>query len=423
MAQNLPYRVLLIVFLLFGRCLIAQNSELSLNDAISIALKINPGLLAAQLELEARKARISQANAIPNPDFGVFIEDFAGSGQFEGFDSSQTTAQLSQRIELGGKRGSRRNEASLNHDIAKAEMEIKRREIISSVRKVFFAVLLSQERVRWMQELLNVSKQFSGVVTERISAGKIPPIDEIKAQSIVSLSEIELNRSTRELESARYELAATMGASEPTFVSVNGELPTASDLKLEELIQLLPASPDMKRAETEIEHNNALVAIEKSKSVPDLTVSGGYRKLEATDDSTFVTGVSIPLPLFDRNKSGITEAKKRVQESEQLKSQTQIQIKTLLTKSFQDYTAARLEAQALKDHVLPANQTSFDAISEGYRLGKYGYLDVLEAQRSLFQSRIQLLRALSDISTSAAELERITGKEILILPDQSKEAQ
>ncbi len=424
MARNLLYRFLSIVVLLIsGSCIIAQNAELSLSEAISIALKNNPGLIASQLEVEARKANISQANAIPNPDFGVFTEDFAGSGQFESFDNSQTTAQLSQRIELGGKRGARRNAASLNTDIADAELEIIRREIVSSVRKAFFTVLLDQERVRWMHELLNVSKEFSGVVVERISAGKIPPIDEVKAQSVVSLSEIELNRATRELESARYELATAMGTSQPAFVSVLGQLPTASELTFEELLAMLPSTPDMKRAQTEIEFNNALLAVEKSKSVPDLTVTGGYRKLDTSDDSAFVAGVNIPLPLFDRNKGAIEEAQKRIQKSEKLKSLTEIQTRNALTQSFQAYSAARSESEALRIKVLPAVQTSFDAITEGYKLGKYGYLDVLEAQRSLFQSRLQLLQAQSDIATSAAQLERITGKEILILSDQSKEGQ
>lgn len=421
MTRIVLYRYLsIILFLTSGGLLFGQDRDLSLSEAILIALQKNPGLLAAQLELQARQARISQAGAVPNPEFVLFVEDIAGSGQFEGFDSSQTTAQLSQRFELGGKRGARLDAASLNRDVAEAELELKRREITSGVRKAFFVVLLSQERVRWMQELLEVSKQFSRVVVERIQAGKIPPIDEIKAQSIVALAEIDLNRSTRELESARYELAATMGGSELEFHAVRGELLPPMDVKLEEFIQSLRIAAPIKKAEIEIQQSKAVLGIEKSRSVPDLTVTGGYRRLQTTDDSAFVAGVSVPLPLFDRNKGGIHEAQERVRKAEQIKSEVELNLRSSLIKSFQRYSAAKLEAEALRTKVVPANQASFDAISEGYRLGKYGYLDVLEAQRSLFQSRLQLLLALGDIYASAAELERITGKEILKLSDQTE---
>ena len=406
-----------ISFLIFECRLFAQDHELSLQAAIATALRNNPDLLASQMELEARQARILQAEAIPNPELQVLTEDFAGSGDFEGLDHSQTTAQLSQRLELGGKRSARRTAASLNRDMGRAELEIKRREITADVRKAFFAVLLSQERMRWMEELLRTAKDFSAVVVERIQAGKIPPIDQIKAESIVAIAEIDLTRSQRELEAARVELASTMGLPNPEFQTVRGELFSAPDVKLEELIQSIAVAVQIERAELEIEESKALLRLEKSKSIPDLTVTGGYRTLQSTDDSAFVAGVSIPLPFFDRNKGGIEEAQKRIQKAEQTKAFVALRLKSSVTKSFQEYSAARSEAESLRTRVLPATQTSFDAISEGYRLGRYGYLDVLEAQRSLFQSRLQLLRALSDIYESAAELERITGKEILQLSD------
>jgi cobalt-zinc-cadmium efflux system outer membrane protein len=128
-----------------------------------------------------------------------------------------------------------------------------------------------------------------------------------------------------------------------------------------------------------------------------------------------VAGFSVPLPLFTRNAGGIVEAQTRLQKSEQLRSAVELQVRTVLTKSYQKYSTSKLEVEALRSRVLPASQTTFDAISEGYRLGKYGYLDVLEAQRSLVQSRLQLLRAMSDIYESVAEMERITGTAILKL--------
>ena len=407
-------RYLFVLFLLISVSpLTAQERTLSLEEAVSVALQNNADLRASQLEVKAREARMRQAGAIPNPDLEVYTEDVAGSGEFEGFENSQTTSQLSQRLELGGKRGARRNAALLNRDVATADLEIKRRNLIAGVRKAFLTVLLAQERTRWMQEILTISQQFSRVVVERIQAGKIPPIDELKAQTVVAIAEIDLTRATQDLASARFELAQWMGTSEPQFESLRGEPEPPVDLQLQTLIQIVSTTAAVKKAEVEVAESEALLNVERSKRVPDLTVTGGYRQIVSTGDSAFVAGVRLPIPLFDRNTGAIEEAQKRIQKSERLKSAVALQVRTALTKSYQTYSSAKLEAEALRSRVLPASQTTFDAISEGYRLGKFGYLDVLEAQRSLVQSRLQLLRAMSDIYESAAEIEGLTGTEIL----------
>ncbi|MBI2840713.1 MAG: TolC family protein [Acidobacteria bacterium] len=393
---------------------IKAGETLTLDEAIARALEENPELLATRLEVQAREARISQAGVLPNPEFFVLSEDIGGSGAYEGFARSQTTAQVSQRVELGGKRGARRDVASSNRDVASGAHDLKRREIVADVRRAFYTVLVAQHRVHLMEELMGVSMQFSRIVQERIQAGKIPPIDDVKATAIVASAEIDLARSQRELDSARYGLAAAIGITGPDFGPAQGELFLGSpEVALQELIDSLSKSPELQKAAAEIDEREALLAIERAKRIPDITLTGGYRTLEPTNDHTFVIGASIPLPLFDRNKGGILEAQRRVLSAEQARNSVEAQIKNSLAGAYQLYSAAKAEAQALQERVLPANQTSFDAISEGYRLGKYGYLDVLEAQRSLFQSRLQLLRVLGDLHAAAAEIERITGKELL----------
>ena len=411
---SIRYLIVLCLFLITASPLFARSASLSLSEAVSIALQNNPELLAAQWEVQARNAGIRQAGAIPNPDLQILFEDLGGSGEFEGFAGSQTTAQLSQRLELGGKRGARRSAAFFHRDVAKADLEVRRRNLVASVRRAFFAILIAQERERSMNEILEVSRQFLMVVSERIQAGKIPPIDEVKAQTVVALAEIDLTRSTQELTSARYELAQWMGAPGLQFQSIQGELAPV-DLQLETLIQSAGGIAEFKKAEVELQESKALLNVERSKRIPDLTVTGGYRQIELTGDSAFVAGLSLPLPLFDRNQGAIAQAQHRIQKSEQLRAAVSLQVKTGLTRSYHAYSAAKMEWEALKSRVVPASQSTFDAISEGYRLGKYGYLDVLEAQRTLFQSRLQLLRAITDLSNAAAEIERWTGTEVLQL--------
>lgn len=417
------YFICLLAISFLPRFCLAQNTNiLTLQQATELALRQNPELQTFQLEIEARDAGILQAGAIPNPELQVLAEDIGGSGNFEGSKNSQTTLQLSQRLELGSKRSTRRTVASLHRDVAKFEYEVKRREVIANVRQAYYVVLNAQQRSSLINEMVDLSKRFSGAVVDRIQAGKVPPIEEIKANATVASVEIELSRSLRDLEIARTNLAVRLGKQNADFSSVVDESSSEvfRDYSLEELLNAIDEHVLLQQATTEIAEREKIVALEKTRKVPDLLITSGIRKLESSDDHAFLIGASIPLPLFDRNKGAILEAESRLHKAETMKASVKLDLKNSLLKSYNTYRTSRSEAEALRTKVVPANETSFDAIEEGYRFGKYGYLDVLEAQRSLFQSRLQYLQVLADLNIASIELERITGRSILQSSDLSE---
>src|SRR5262249_20755524 len=79
----------------------APQGELTLRDAIAAALRGSPELDAFASEVRAREALALQAAALPNPELVFELEDFAGSGERQGFDSAQATLSLAQLVELG----------------------------------------------------------------------------------------------------------------------------------------------------------------------------------------------------------------------------------------------------------------------------------------------------------------------------------
>jgi cobalt-zinc-cadmium efflux system outer membrane protein len=91
---------------------------LTLRQALALALLQNPALASAAWEVRAGEARTLQAGLLLNPEFGVEVENFAGSGEFRGFDVAETTITLGQVIELGGKRLRRARVAALERDLA-----------------------------------------------------------------------------------------------------------------------------------------------------------------------------------------------------------------------------------------------------------------------------------------------------------------
>lgn len=385
---------------------------MTLSQALSAALRNNPDLDSFSAEIKAREARVVQAGLLPNPEIGIEAENFGGSGYVSGFDAAETTVQLSQRFELGEKRAKRKHAASLGRDIAQSEYESGRADVFTAVQKAFVGVLSAQERVSLANSLVTVAEQVLQTVSERVKAGKVSPIEETGAKIGLASSRVKLSQARLGLEAARKTLALTWGSEIADFERAEGRLDAPLTLpSFDRLVPLVAQNPDIAGLEKEIEERRANVALENAKRIPDLTVSGGARRLNESDDKAFVMGFSVPLPLFDRNQGGIEEARHRVDKAKRALEATKRNIYNLLTERYAVLSSAFEEADTLKTRIIPDARAAFDGAREGYQLGKFGYLFMLDAQRILFDAEIQHLDALTTYHQTLADVDRLAGRQ------------
>ncbi|MBW2355011.1 MAG: TolC family protein, partial [Deltaproteobacteria bacterium] len=165
---------------------------IALKDAISTALVRNPDLMAFSIEIRAQEAQMIQAGLFPNPEFQFQSEDFGGSGTRQGFDLTETTVQLSQLIELGGKRSKRKMIASLDRDLAGWDYKSKRADVLTKVTKAFIDVLADQKRVALAKEMVDLAAKVLQTVSARVKAGKVSPIEETRAKVAFFANQIAL---------------------------------------------------------------------------------------------------------------------------------------------------------------------------------------------------------------------------------------
>lgn len=389
------------------------TGDLTLHQALALALSRHPELTALAGEERAREAAVRQTEFLPNPSLSAELEDLAGSGEFRGTDRMQTTLQLSQPIELGGKRAARRRATSLARDLAGWDLEAKRSEISARVASAFVVLLSAQQQHTFAEEAVRLAERVTSVVSERVRAGKVSPVEETKATIALTSSRIELDRSDQALQAARRGLASTWGNAVPRFGSAEGNMETLLPIPpLDQLIPRLADHPELARWEAEISQRRAVIDLERSRAFPDLTISGGIRRFSETEDTAFIVGLSLPLPIFNRNQGGIAEARERETKGEAERQAAELRLVAALTEAHRALSTAHTEATILKETLLPRAQEAFEAVNEGYRLGKFGLLDVLDAQRTLFGSRAQYLRSLTEYHKSVADVEWLTGKRL-----------
>ena len=387
-----------------------QERELTLQHALRLSLQLNPELAASAQDVRAAEALERQSAARPNPELELEVDDFGGTDDRRGFDAATTTARISLPVELGGKRSRRREVASAEFRLASWEHEAMRRDKVAQTRRDFVDVLAAQERVALGEESLSLAEALLANVDARVKAGKIPDLERSKAEVEVSSARIERDRVRRELEVHRRRLASNWGDRAARFPKAAGSLETFREIgSTNALSANLELAPEVARWADEIAASRARLAVEEASRTPDVTLSAGVSRAEEDGSTAFVAGLSIPLPLFDRNAGNVEAAREAARGFEHRLRAARLSAEIALAEILDQIETGRAEAVALRDTLLPAARQAFEAAQTGYEQGKFAFIDVIDAQRTLAEARARHLDALANYHKAHIELERLTG--------------
>ncbi len=377
---------------------------LTLEQALDLATSRSFVVSAAQREVEAQDGAIRQAGAWRNPELAASVEDTRSA-------TRTTTATLNLPLELGAKRVARVTAAERARDLAQVELSNARAQVRSDAVVAWFAVLTAQERVKLAAESAALAASGAEAVAKRVAAGKVSPVDATRAQVDQANAQLELAEAQAGLATARQALAALWGDAQPRFARVDGDLHAVPErARLPELMGRLEEAPALWAGRTEVERRKALVDVERSKAMPDLTLSVGARRDNELGRTQAVVGLSLPLPLFDRNQGAVHEALKRADRAEDELQAARLRVRAELQAAAAQLAVARSSLQALQSTVLPAAQLAYDSARQGFEAGKFGFLDVIDAQRSLLQARARYLGTLAHAHQAATAIDRLLGR-------------
>ncbi len=384
---------------------------MTLRQALASALQKNPDLAAFSSELRVSEARLLQAGLRPNPAAALTMEDFAGSGEFGGVAVAQTTLQLSQLIELGGKRSARRDVATSARDLAGSEYELRRMDVLSEVTAKFIAALATQHELALAEQAIEAAESVVRSAEERLAVGKGTVLERRKATVGLARSRIAQEQAGREWQAARYRLAATWGDTTPTFTRVEADLfAVVQPPTFETLAERIAASPALARLEAERRLRLTELELAKSRRTPDLTVGGGVRRFNGPDDFAFVAEVSLPLPLFDRNQGSREEAQALAEVAPLSRFAAESRLRTQLHGLHQELVQAVRTVESIHSEILPQAEESLEIAAEGYRQGRFSYLETADAQETLLAVRQDYIEAAKSYHLLVAEIERLTGQ-------------
>jgi cobalt-zinc-cadmium efflux system outer membrane protein len=376
---------------------------LTLESALQTAFANNPDMAAAQWEIDIAQGGRQQAGLIPNPVASWDAEDTRRN-------SRTTTVKLSQTLELGGKRGARIDVATRAQEAAALTLEQRRNGLRADVIDGYYGALRAQERLDLAQRSLALAERGLVVANGRVTAGKSSPVEATRAQVQLSELRLEFNRAQMGLTDAYRRLAASTGAASTDFQAVATQAQAAPELPpTAQLLGRLEQTVELRLAELQIVQGEAALGLEKAQRIPDLDVSIGSQYDASVRERVNVVGVSMPIPLFNRNQGNVLAASRRADQARDLRNAAELRLRTETRQALDLWQTANTEVRSFNQQILPAAQSAVDSATRGFEMGKFNFLDVLDAQRTLIAARTQYLAATAQATEAWVRIERIYG--------------
>ena len=391
-----------------------SNKVLSKQAVIERVLANNLELKALKSEVLSKEALVRQAKAWKNPEFEVEAENVLGKGSNKGFDSAETTYKLSEEFELWGKRGYRVQIAEIELALSKNHYHQFKLSLLKRVYDLYPQVMAAQEKVLLAREKAELNQSLMSEIKRMVKAGRFSSVEEKRAHIRLSKSILSEKKSNQELTLLKHQLSLLWGDKTPLFETVHKielDPEKVETGTLDGLQKQIVSSPELKKIGLE----KQLVALhlkqDQSEALPNLTLSGGIKDSRADNAQTWVLGAALPIPIFDQNKGHIESAKATLEQKEKETEAAEQSLYLRLIELYNQKTLIRETLVSMKTSIIPDAQGAYQSVRNGYLKGKYSYLDLFDAQDSLFELRENYVEAVADFHRIRAEIWALIGNE------------
>ena len=392
-------------------CQTAENTALTLEQCISITLQQNPLILSSLQQHQASLARISQAKALPQPSINY---DSDLQPKFFNFkDSGESYFGLSQSIEFPGKRHLRGKIASKESNEIMAETDLLKLDIVFHVKQAFYGLLLAQEKLKYAQQDLELAQDFLKKAELKFDAGDVAKVEALRARVESAKAANEVRSSTNEVRLAKAMLNFLLARKKYAPLEIKGKLKRPSiSLNFEELIKrALSFRPEIKRMGYSLEKENLKKKQGYLSYLPDFDLGVSRHRLEGEGTYWDVT-LSFPIPLFfwQPKKGEIREAQANVEalkrEAEHLKNAITLEVE----EAYMNALTASNMIQLFEEEMLTQAEEVYNMFLFSYQEGEIGGIELIEARRTLVETRKSYADALYNYDASLAALEKSIGQ-------------
>lgn len=355
-----------------------------------------PAYLEAYALKEAAEARIRQAEARPNPVIGIETENVFGTGPYSGYSNAETTLSVSQDVELWGRRGARIDAARAEAVAASGQQDMARTDAIARLALAYAEAEAAQRLYELAEDARDLAIADRDAILTQVEEGQLPRLQAIQAEASAGTVQAAFEQAAAEKEAAFARLSVL--AMLPEAVSeIRHSLLDQRPSDGTDLVETIPAE---RVAEANRLAAEKRITMADRQARPDLTASVGLRHSRMEDATAMTFGVSLPLPLFDRNRGNIQAA-----QADHRAASARLEAVRQETQMARSAALAQLKASASR---VSAADRGVAAAEEAYRLSRIGFESGRISQLELMLSRDALIRAGTD--AVEARLSRVVAE-------------
>lgn len=385
------------------------NSILSLDDVLKLVSVENPAFRSFDFQLQAANSNLMQAGLWPNPELDTEFGEIGWDAS--GFKESEFTISLAQEFEFFGQRGARRNVAKSVVDATKLQIKMSAFDLYLETKQRFYAFAHAQQKVNLSQASVELAKEIVESINYRLDRGAA-------LQSEHLLAQLEEQRALLTLDQAKQDVMAleatlvSLWKGKPSSVKVSTETEPDFTHLLDRITLLsnrIDSTRDIIRMQSELEIRRTEKTLAIAEARPTITLSGGFKRFEADNSKSFLFGVSLPIPIFNRNQGTTKSIYAQLRSLEYDIEQGRIEV----ISSIKSHTI-RLENlidrhAALDSLLLPTAEKAYRMLQNTYETGRVPYTQLLEAERVLNDLNFEHNDMLLEIQEQIIALESLTG--------------
>ena len=385
----------------------AVTNTLTLEGAVRLALESNPQLRAADSQIGSAAGRAYQSKLWSNPELELSAEDWPTGGG--GFTDAKKLVGMSQAVPFPGKKKLDGTIGRLGVRVSEAEFGLRRVELVRDVKTAFFEVLAAGRLVEVARELVAVSESSAATARKRVQAGAAADQEQLRAEIPLEQARTELAGFEREQENARQKLVMLLGRPDLKTAPVSGALSERGDLSLlkDGPTQWLAQHPSVLAAQASKELAEAGSRRARLEPYPDVKLGAAGGQEAGGAGSIVQFTLTVPVPIIDRSKGRRQEAQANVSVAESELAAVEQRLLRDWGMASQRLRTAVEQAANYRERILPKANEALRLLQRGFEEGKFGFIDLLDTQRTAAEVRLAYQQKLLELNVAQAGLEAL----------------
>lgn len=386
------------------------SQPLTLAEALRLARDYNPELRAARERIAAAGGRAAQARLWSNPDLELSTEDLPVDRP--SWSESKDLVGVAQTVPFPGKKALDGKIGGANVRVAEAEFNQRSLELARNVKAAFYQVLTAERLVAVAGELVAVAESSASTARKRVAAGAAPDQEQLRAEIQLEQARTDLAGFQRELAAARQVLATRLGRPDLKDAPVAGALPESANLALLDQgpEQWLARHPGVVAARAARDRTGLELRRARLEPYPDVRLGVAGGREGPGDTSIMEFRVSLPLPIIDRSKGRQQEARANVSIAEAEQAAVEQDLLRAWGTTSQRFRTAVEQVASYRERILPKANEALRLVQTGFEQGKFGFIDLLDTQRTTAEVRLAYQQKLLEMNVAQAELEALLAR-------------